>query len=109
MNLQITLLNNGDLQVRVPEATTLESLIEQMEISKEKKKHLQILKGSNVITNPETEILPADRITLHLDDSFNMNDETPMFLELYRLFMKMTGAWLPTKTILTGSWRWKSG
>lgn len=78
MNLQITLLNNGDLQVRVPEATTLESLIEQMEISKEKKKHLQILKGSNVITNPETEILPADRITLHLDDSFNMNDETPM-------------------------------
>ncbi|MEY8381446.1 RluA family pseudouridine synthase [Ileibacterium valens] len=79
MNLQITLLNNGDLQVRVPEATTLESLIEQMEISKEKKKHLQILKGSNVITNPETEILPADRITLHLDDSFNMNDETPMF------------------------------
>lgn len=79
MNLQITPLSNGDLQIRTSEPITLEQLIEEMEISKEKKKHLQILKGSSPITNPETEITPADRITITLDDSFDMNDDTPMF------------------------------
>ncbi len=75
----MTLLNNGDIQIRTPGTITLQDLLDQLEISKEKKKHIRILRGQKILTDPASEITPEDRITIALDGAFDMNDDTPMF------------------------------
>ena len=78
MSYQVTLLKNGNLQVKTDEPSTLETLNAFLDISKEKKKHTQILKGGTPITNPAEEILPSDKITVSVDDTYDFNDDTPL-------------------------------
>ncbi len=79
MSIQISLLQNGNLQARTDQPTTLEALLEKLELSKEKKKHVTILNGNKEITNPAEVIEPADKITIAVDDTYDFNDETPVF------------------------------
>lgn len=79
MSLNISVLNNGDLQIRTDADTTLGDVLEELQLSKEKKKHVKFFNNAREITDPASEVKPGDRLSVVLDDSFDMNDETPMF------------------------------
>lgn len=79
MNVDVQSLPNGNLQIKVDAPTSLEEVLEKLDISKEKKKHVQFLKGKNSITNPQEEILPSDRLTLVIDDTYDFKENTPIF------------------------------
>lgn len=79
MSIQIQLLSNGNLQVKTDQAITLEDVWTKLDLSKEKKKHVQILKGAQSITNPQEEINPSDKISVVIDDTYDFNEETPVY------------------------------
>lgn len=79
MSIQIQLLSNGNLQVKTDQPVTLEDIWNKLDLSKEKKKHVQILKGAHPITNPQEEITPSDKISVVIDDTFDFNEETPVY------------------------------
>lgn len=78
MAISIQLLSNGNLQVKTDQPVTLQDVLNVLNVSKEKKKHIQILKGANAITNPEEEINPSDKISVVVDDTYDFNEETPV-------------------------------
>lgn len=78
MSIQIQLLNNGNLQVRTDQPVTLEEVNSVLDISKEKKKHVQIVRGEDVLTNPATIIEPSDKVTVVVDDTWDFKDDTPL-------------------------------
>ena len=79
MSIQIQLLSNGNLQVKTDQTITLEDVWTKLDLSKEKKKHVQILKGAQSITNPQEEINPSDKISVVIDDTYDFNEETPVY------------------------------
>ena len=97
MSIQIQLLSNGNLQVKTDQAITLEDVWTKLDLSKEKKKHVQILKGAQSITNPQEEINPSDKISVVIDDTYDFNEETPDITQVLRLYTKMTGRLLSIK------------
>ncbi|MCF0246878.1 MAG: RluA family pseudouridine synthase [Ileibacterium sp.] len=79
MSFQVNVLNNGNLSIKTTQPTDLEGLNAFLNLSKEKKKHVQILLNGTPITNPAESIEPKDKISVVLDDAYLMNDETPMY------------------------------
>lgn len=79
MPIHSTLQKNGSIVLKTDEPATLEDIQNYLAISKEKKKHTAITKNGELITNPAAEISPKDRIIVSLDDSFDFNDDTPVF------------------------------
>lgn len=79
MAVQVQLLSNGNLQVKTDAECTLQDVLDTLDLSKEKKKHVQILKGNKPVTNPEETIAPADKISVVVDDTYDFNEETPIF------------------------------
>lgn len=79
MPTKAELMKNGDLIVRLESPESLEWLYEFLTISKEKKKYCTITVNGKEMTNPATELLPADKITVTLDERYRINDETPMY------------------------------
>lgn len=79
MSIQIQLLSNGNLQAKTDTPITLEELSSFLAISNEKKKHTEILKNAQPVTNPAEELLPTDKITVVVDDTFDFQEDTPLF------------------------------
>ncbi|MCF0260667.1 MAG: RluA family pseudouridine synthase [Erysipelotrichaceae bacterium] len=79
MSFQVSVLKNGSLSIKTNEQTTLEALLAFLDLSKEKKKHTRILVNQTEVSNPAAVIEPKDKILAVLDDSWLMNDETPMY------------------------------
>ncbi len=79
MSVNVQLLSNGNLQIKTDKPVSLQEVLDVLDISKEKKKHVQILKGNKPLTNPAEEIVPADKISVVVDDTFDFNENTPVF------------------------------
>lgn len=77
MSMNISLLSNGNLAVKTDSPAVLEDVWKALDISKEKKKHTTIERNGQVLTDPSTPIEPADKITAVIDDTYDINDETP--------------------------------
>lgn len=78
MSISVSALSNGNLALRTDTPIVLEDVWNTLGISKEKKKHTTIqINGTNV-TDPETSIAPADKITVLYDDSSDFQEDTPL-------------------------------
>lgn len=78
MSIQIHVLPDGNLQALTDLPITLEEFNTFLAISKEKKKHTEILKNGQVITNPAEEISPKDKVTVRIDQTFDISETTPL-------------------------------
>lgn len=81
MSIEVSLLNNGDLAVTTSSPVTIEQVLDVLDLSKEKKKHVQLLKNGTPITSPAEIIEPADRFTVAVDDAFDLNENTQLSYE----------------------------
>lgn len=79
MSIQVSLAPSGDLQVKTSEPVSLEQLLEALSLSKEKKKHVRIMNGQTLLIDPQTMIEPNDRISVIIDDTYDFNEETPVY------------------------------
>lgn len=78
MAVTVSAMRNGNLMVKTDQPVTLQDVLDVLALSKEKKKHVVLKKGSEIITNPALVIEPNDKITVELDDAFDFNEDTPV-------------------------------
>lgn len=76
---QVNLLKNGNLQVTAGENTTLEALLADLNLSKEKKKHTTVLINNEPVTYPQTEIPAGTKVVLAVDDTYDFDDDTEVY------------------------------
>lgn len=79
MAVQVQLLQNGNLQLKTDAETTLQDLYGALDVSKEKKKHIQILKGNRPVTSLQEVFAPSDKISVVLDDTYDFSADTPVY------------------------------
>lgn len=77
MSLNVSLLPDGNLSIKTDVPVTLEEIWNTLDISKEKKKHTQIQSAGKTITDPAAILQPADKIIAVVDETYDINDETP--------------------------------
>ena len=77
--MDIQLLPSGNLQIKTDTPCPVQEVWDNLDLSKEKKKHVQLLKGKDPITNPQEEILPSDKLTALVDDTYDFQEDTPVF------------------------------